>query len=734
MDEILPFSAEDLSVLPPEFENEDYIRTPAEVKKVLNPAGLKHLLSLIRETMLLKVDKQVDQAWHLTNSGSSPIPYGSGNITADGGVINYTTKVENFGNTFYVDIIPKMEVDNPLPDSVITHIQLLMDANTHWHMDATTPIHETHIRSDFIQGKLQFITKDRRDDTHTSTEMSNDGNPETIANMDYDSDHLYLAPSSRNSPIKTKNYQDIKALSLDHITRIIVDGTNGRAYYLSSKDPIEYINELSRRIDGQFEPLAREPETIARIVDIPVHIQDLESFIPTLPFSGSKAMDDMNFDFYLPYTSGYTGVENREQATVDDLYTRKNDFNWFWNHYINKQKYIDFDRNNIWTGINRIRNTGNYLGWVWSYRALESIGAPQSGIPRTGWSTTWGALRGILNCDTNRMASDNDIFIVQHNNDSQVYTYKQTSDPAAVTQPGLPPTPVGGRANGVDLRLNFQAIKGNGILVQTESTNNGDHGMGGANSVSPSAINTSALRAYISANFYDNEDPPSITVQNTIDNYVYNINSSNPSGQTYPETSAADGVIKGTPSSPLWSQYSTDGYSQQPDMYTFRSRIYRIIVNDVNKYGKTSYEGMANSTPITIYPEAWLDQYARNFTDTRMPLGRGQIKTQELEDHSVSYHKLEPIVQQWLKTQCRLVVYSSSNPQPPNVTLINHRIYDWRESARSEERTQGWNVAYNSYTRVMWVCKKGDGNDGNESQLANEGVGTWWPCAGTIFP
>jgi hypothetical protein len=738
-DELISYSAEDLSVLPKDAAD-NFVSTPTEVKKYINPAGIKQLNSLIREIFLLKVDKMVDQAW--TDS------------------IYYTTEVENFGNTFLADIKPKMEKLNPLPDSVINHMQFLIDANAHYHIDATTPKGESHLRSnslDEIHFKIETVDLENpllTGSYHINEMTTHDGqyfegtydmrnhvpNPDMVTGATYNlEDRTYLVPSDIDqTQVKNGKYIDIGVYTIDHHARILFDSQQGRIFIFHN-DPLKYINELTVRLQLDNitpNPPPRPPETVARLIDIPVHTKDLENIVNCIPFTGTKEKDDQYFptSWRLPYTQGYTGVMNRETYPRDDLYTTKNDFNFLWNQLNNKLLYIDYDRNNHWTATNRLRNTGNYLGMIYRYTGLDgNTGTLPPHIPDEGWTTTWGHLRRVLSCDDKRAAYDNDWFIVQKNDDDGKYTFQQNYY-------------VGAEYPNVDIRINFQTSMWEGnVYIQTTTFDTLD------NDLNMNNVNQNALTNYVNFFFFNNKGIPVNTLtQNTIDNRIYQYNGG------YAWTCISKVIPNTIPEENI--------RSMQPDSYTYRPCIYYIINNDVDKdnnllqYQKTGNEGLPADSSVTVFhspippdvpttemqkAHAWLDNRLRDFANPNMPLGRGRIDTLEIEDRAVTLEKMDKWVQNYFQTDLmKLLVYYSDNARDPQVAT-GCLPYDYRQQY-PRHREHGYNVAFNAYTRVLWILTTDysptERNliDPEVNHLCCTGATAtgqkWLPVAGTIFP
>ena len=772
LNEIYAYINEDLSVLPNPAGPDVLSRTPNQIKSYLNPAGLKHLTSLMNEVFLLKIDKRLDQLWH------------------DG--IYYTGHMENYGTVMLMDIMPKEDENNPFPDSVINHFQFYADALQDWHISAhnrSDTGQDTDIIGDHHHGKISFLTTDVEhpiiksweyllNDVYERTEdiQSNLGDPETVATMDPDSDNLYLVVNQAvRTTVKQAQYMSRTARTIDQFARILQDGKHGRSWLLDSRENIRYYNQLTLRMDykpGMDTSQLKEPQTIARIIDIPVHTRDLENIHPTIPSShGSKDKDDTNFDFYLPYSderdgSKYLGVENREEASVDDYYCKKNDFNWFWNHYNNKMKYIDYDRNQLWTAINRLRNTGTFLGYVYEYsQSRDSTTAPtntpgysgnghtnnfpdfgltgqretrgSSSVPAYSTTlsnlraileghpnritrenpgrTTWQKLRQILSCDEHRVVFDNDFFIVQHNNDADTFEpYSRTT--GAFNQSMFSETN--------NVRLDYDYI----ISVYGSLAN--------------------YLNRYYWQGTPQGSRPPTSSLQNVITNRVGS-------------ESRQNGTIQIRQTKP-WE----DTKSQMGDFYTYKARVYRVMNMDPNQYRKDGNDGRPGDIPILIYPDTYLDQMGRVFCDPQQPLGRGRIKTLEIEDNAVTMEKLDLWLQYFIRQSWRPWIFYANNAFPPcgDVSPANANpstwpnaqegfpgIYDYRTPGNNPLYTSpttqggvlngrsGCNIAFNAYTRVIWICvtdytpTKVNGNT-QFGALANRGFGTWVPSSGTIYP
>lgn len=773
LNEIYDYINEDLSVLPNPAGPDTLSRTPNEIKTYLNPAGLKHLASLTNEVFLLKNDKLVDQIW------------------TDG--IYYTGHDENFGTVIVHDIMPKEDKNNPYPDDVINHYQHYADATCDWHISGHNRT-DTNTDTDVIadhHGRISIFTKNRNkplidpddrllNDDYERTEsiMSTMEATESIATMDANKDGTALVSNNiKRTYVKVGVHQSHLARSIDNYARILQDGKIGRSWLLDTRDNLKYYNQLTLRL--KVNTLAdktqlKEPQTIARIIDIPVHIMDLEDKHVTTPNThGSKDMDDTNFDFYLPYSkekdgSPYLGVENREKATVDDYYCKKNDFNWFWNHYNNKMKYIDYDRNQLWTAINRLRNSGHFLGYVYEYSQSRDTSVPNNtpnysedgrnhtnnfpdyaliGQQETRGSTsvpaysttksnlrailegnpsiitrdnpgitTWDKLRSILSCDENRVVFDNDFFIVQHNNDSTTFEpYDRET--------GRFKSDMFNESNYVRLDYEY-AIANYGSVENYINT----YYAAGSGTAKPS---TSQL-------------------QNVITN-------------RYGSTDPAQGNI-----SIRQTKQWEDTLSQMGDFYTYKARVYRIMNLDENQYRKDGNDGRPGDIRIAIYPDTYLDQTGRVFCDPQQPLGRGRIKTLEIEDNAVTFEKLEISLQYLFRQQLRPWFFydKSSNPPCGTVTKEWHDahptewpnalhnfpgIYDYRSPGNNPLYTSpssqggtnlgrlGCNIAVNLYTRVCWVCctdysPTKTATDSTFGHIANMGAGVWVPLAGTIYP
>ncbi len=137
-------------------------------------------------------------------------------------------------------------------------------------------------------------------------------------------DNLWLVVNENTrTTVKMNEYMSRTARTIDQFARFLQDGKHGRTWVLDSRDHVRYYNQLTLRMDykpGMDTTQFKEPQTVARIIDIPVHTRDLENIHPTIPNShGSKDKDDTNFDFYLPYADErngekYLGVENRENG------------------------------------------------------------------------------------------------------------------------------------------------------------------------------------------------------------------------------------------------------------------------------------------------------------------------------------------------------------------------------------------------------------------------------------
>lgn len=774
LNEVYDYINESLSVLPNPIGPDILSRTPNEIKSYLNPAGLKHVFSLMNEVFLLKNDKYVDQLW------------------SDG--IYYTGHVENYGTVFVVDIMPKEDKNDPYPDEVINHFQIYCDAVMDWHISAhnrSDTQMDTDIIGDHQHGKISSLTT-RVDhpilnpdeylmhDEYERTEdiQSNLGDVESVSTMDPDPDNLYLVNNTTvRTSVKNGLYMMRLSRSIDQYAKFLQDGLIGRTWLLDSHDEVRYYNQLTLRMnyrEGMDRSQFKEPQTAARIIDIPVHTRDLENIHPTNPSShGSEEMDDTNFGFYLPYAderdgSKYLGVEDREQASVDDYYAKKNDFNWMWNHTLNKMKYIDYDRNQLWTSINRLRNTGNFLGYVYEYaqsaqsdpnnvpgyttpgdhsnnfpdmvlsgqhetQGSDSVppysttmsnlreileGHPDHLTREHPGRTTWGQLRKILSCDQYRTVFDNDFFIVQHNNDSLTLE-PYTRDTGRFKQEMFQ-TPTHIRIDYDQIISTYGDISAylNQYLYPGVKSGNGQHSF----------------------------DPQ--TLQNVITNRTGSIN---------PQT----GPLQINQTKPL-----EDQHSQQADFYTTKSRVYRIMNLDPHQYRKDGNDGTPDDIPLLIYPDTYLDQAGRFFCDPNQPLGRGRIKTLELEDYSVTFEKLDISLQYMLRQQVRLWVFYADNPYPPcgPVSELNANpttwpnaqegfpgIYDYRTPGNNPYYTTpttqggvpagrtGCNVAFNAYCRTLWLCcseyspTKTSGNT-QFGYLADRGFGSWLPAAGTIYP
>lgn len=773
LNEIYDYINEDLSVLPTPAGPDDLSRTPMEIKSYLDPAGMKHLASLINEVFLLKNDKLVDQLWY------------------DG--IYYTGHSENFGTVMLMDIMPKEDKNDPYPDDVINHFQFYGDAVCDWHIMAHNYT-DTEMGMDLIadhhHGKISSVTTDFAhpildiwpyllNDKYEKTEdiQSNLGDPETVATMDPDKDNLYLVVNQDvRTTVKTGQYMSRTARTVDGFARILQDGKHGRSWLLDTREDIRYYNQLTLRMNykpGMDSTQLKEPQTIARIIDIPVHMRDLESMHPTNPNShGSVDMDDTNFDFYLPYAderdgSKYLGVEDRQDASVDDYYCKKNDFNWFWNHYINKMKYIDYDRNQLWTSINRLRNSGNFLGYVYEYsQSRDSSTAPTNtpGYPSAGphtnnfpdygltgqretrgsssvpaysvtmsnlraildghptkitrenpGRTTWSKLRQILSCDENRVVFDNDFFIVQHNNDADTFE-PYTREDGSFKQSMFSESPY--------IRLDYDYI----ISVYGSVAN--------------------YLNRYYWQGTSLSSRPAVANLQNMITNRV-----------------GSEDRLHGNLSIRQTKPWE-DQYSQMGDFYTYKARVYRVMNMDPNQYRKDGNDGMPGDIPILIYPDTYLDQMGRVFCDPQQPLGRGRIKTLEIEDNAVTMEKLDLWLQYFIRNSARWWVFYANNAKPPCADVLPENanpavwpdaqegfpgIYDYRTPGSNPLYTSpttqggslngrsGCNVAFNAYTRVLWVCctnyspTKVSGNR-QEGFLANRAFGFWLPASGCIYP
>lgn len=790
LNEIYDYINEDLSVLPNPAGPDHLSRTPNEIKSYLNPAGLKHNVSLINEIFLLKTDKRVDQLWY------------------DG--IYYTGHLDNYGTVMLMDIQPKQDLNNPFPDDIINHFQLYAEAMMNWHISAHNRLdtnQDTDVIGDSHHGKISYLTKDinkpiinkwpRGDmlnDDYERTEdiQSNLGDVETLSTMDPDIDNLYLVVNhSKRTTVKLNEYMSRTARTIDQFARFLQDGKHGRSWILDSRDDIRYYNQLTIRMDwktGMPTSQFKEPQTVARIIDIPVHTRDLENIHPTNPNShGSKDKDDTNFDFYLPYAnerdgSKYIGVENRETASVDDYYCKKNDFNWFWNHYNNKMKYVDYDRNQLWTAINRLRNTGNFLGYVYEYsQSAQSIANGTNGAgfntttntprytstgnhsnvfpdyPLTGQTTeqgsdnvpvynannavpsnlrnilegtpskitkaypgktTWAKLRSILSVDQYRTAFDNDFFIVQHNNDQETFEpYDRVTGKfkhGDFNEPGF-------------TRLDYDYI----IRVY-------------------GSLDTYLNRYYHHGTLNVSTPPAAGNLQNVITNRV---------GSKTQDTGTIN--IRQTKN---WE----DTKSQAGDFYTYKAKVYRIMNMDPNQYRKDGNDGRPGDIPIWIYPDVYLDQMGRVFCDPNQPLGRGRIKTLEIEDNAITMEKLELRLQYFFRQAVRMWTFYAQNEKAPCADVSKNGanpatwpsaqnsfpgIYDYRTPGRDPLYTSpltqdgrsdgqgfsGCNMAYNAYTRVLWICVT-DYSPNEVSinrqygYLANTGWGTWLPAVGTIWP
>lgn len=770
LNEQYAFINENLSILPPAVGPDDRSRTPDEIKSYLNPAGVQHMISLINEIFLLKHDKYVDQVW------------------TDG--IYYTGHSENFGTVMLMDIMPKEDKNDPYPDEVINHFQLYADALCDWHISGhnrSDTNQDTDIMGDHHHGKITSATKnlnhpiqnpaeDLLNDTYERTEdiQSNLGDVESIPTMDPDADNLMLVTNQETrTNVKNGPYMSRTARSVDGFSRILQDGSIGRSWLMNSRDKLKYFNQLTLRMnykEGMDSSQLKEPQTQARIIDIPVHTRDLENMHPTHPNShGSTDMDDTNFDFYLPYADEkngepYTGVENREQFSVDDYYTKKNDFNYFWNHYNNKIKYIDYDRNQLWTAVNRLRNTGHFLGFVYEYSQSRDTTVPNNtpmydgenhtnNFPDYGLTgqketqgsdqvpaysvtmsnlrnildghpekitrenpgvTTWEKLRKILSCDGNRVVFDNDFFIVQHNNDSDTFESYSRED-GTFKQDEFNESPY--------VRIDYDYA----------------HEYG-------------SVRDYLNRYYAPGTNavtiPDEAVMQNQITNRV---------GSMDPDK----GEIRIRQTKP-WE----DTKSQMGDFYTYKARVYRVMNMDPTQYKKDGNDGMPGDTPLYIYPDTYIDQMGRVFCDPQQPLGRGRIKTLELEDQAVTLEKLSLDLQYMMRNQPRLWVFYANNANPPcgPVTKEHTRpgewpdaqegfpgIFDYRSPGNNPlyttpmtkggtaEGRSGVNVAFNAYTRVLWICcenyspTKQSGNT-QMGDLANRGVGTWICCAGVVYP
>lgn len=773
LNEIYDYINEDLSVLPNPAGPDVLSRTPNEIKTYLNPAGLKHLASLMNEVFLLKNDKLVDQIWH------------------DG--IYYTGHMENFGTVVLMDVMPKEDKNNPFPDEVINHFQFYGDALADWHISShnrSDTNQDTDIIGDHHHGKISYITQNINlpiiihdpyllNDEYERTEdiQSNLGDQETIATMDPDKDNIKLVVNqSIRTAVKNGPYMSRTARTSGEYSRYLMDGKHGRSWILDSREHIKYYNQLTLRMNykpGMDSSQIKEPQTAARIIDIPVHTRDFENMHPTHPNShGSKDKDDTNLDFYLPYSderdgSKYLGVENRESANVDDYYCKKNDFNWFWNHYNNKMKYIDYDRNQLWTAINRLRNSGHFLGYVYEYsqsrdnttkptntpnytssgnhtnnfpdypltgqrETMGSNSVPQYSATESNLRaildghpnkitrenpgvTTWSKLRSILSCDEYRAVFDNDYFIVQHNNDADTFEPYSRNDGSFKQDMFNEST---------NVRLDYDYI----ISVY-------------------GSLDAYLTRYYGHGTSY-NKRPLTSQLQNVITN---RIGSENRLG--------GDINIRQTKQ---WE----DQYSQMGDFYTYKARVYRIMNMDPNQYRKDGNDGRPGDIPIYIYPDTYLDQMGRVFCDPQQPLGRGRIKTLEIEDNSITMEKLDLWLQYFIRQAVRPWVFYANNAKPPcaDVSFPNSNsnnwpdaqenfpgIYDYRTPGTNPLYTtpttqggsvngrSGCNVAFNAYTRTLWICvtdyspTKTSGNT-QFGHLANMGAGSWICVSGTIFP
>ena len=94
-----------------------------------------------------------------------------------------------------------------------------------------------------------------------------------------------------------------------------------------------------------------------------------------------------------------------------------------------------------------------------------------------------------------------------------------------------------------------------------------------------------------------------------------------------------------------------DTLSQMGDFYTYKARVYRIMNLDENQYRKDGNDGRPGDIRIAIYPDTYLDQTGRIFCDPNQPLGRGRIKTLEIEDNAVTFEKLEISLQYLFRQQ-----------------------------------------------------------------------------------
>ncbi len=398
---------------------------------------------------------------------------------------------------------------------------------------------------------------------------------------------------------------------------------------------------------------------------------------------------------------------------MDDYYCKKNDFNWFWNHYNNKQKYVDYDRNQLWTALNRLRNHGNFLGYVYEYSQSRNSTATPNNTPQYTGSghtnnfpdygltgqvvtrgstsvpeytvsesnlrsildgtpvritrenpgvTTWGKLRSILSCDPNRVIFDNDFFIVQHNNDRDTFepydrttgAFKQSSEP--FTEPGT-------------IRLDYD------YLLEVYSTDAGK---------------TNGIANYLTR-YYPHGT--TVSVRPAAAN-LQNVNTNRVGSE-----SRAGGTIN-----IRQTKNFEDTLSQSGDFYTYKSRVYRVMNMDPNQYRKDGNDGRPADIPVYIYPDIYLDQMGRIFSDPNQPLGRGRIKTLELEDNSVTLEKLDLWLQYYFRQAVRMWVFYSNSPSPPCGDVSNPgNPASWPNAMPGfpgiyDYRTPGTNALYTSPT------------------------------------
>jgi hypothetical protein len=439
---------------------------------------------------------------------------------------------------------------------------------------------------------------------------------------------------------------------------------------------------------------------------------DLENYQGVVPYTDSKEAYDINPSFFLPYTLNYPGVANRETATIDNILTRKDDFNYLWNTYLRKMKAIDFDRASLWNGINRLRNAGHHLGSV-EYltpmisdttngeKFLVSVFDEYSNddeFPADGLTTTWQKLRNLIDLDDHMAVFDNDYFIVEHNNDLAL-DYLYSNEVANMTS----------TAN-ADYRADLSIP---GMIP-------------GATILTPKA------KAYILNTVFKGTYPAThFTLQNAADNHVFTYDTGEWSN------AATENTIRNTIK-------QEDTYAQQPDGYTWRPRLYYIKNLDPNAYAKTGSEGVSGDTPIKIIPGPYVDNYERNFADPYMPLGRGRIKNKEIEDHSITYDKMDGWMQNLLNGTLKVWGFSTPDTRAPDTFGVNvYNITEGQGNSNTYAPT-GYNAAVNLYTKVMWVAMYDDGQytDGSrimtdpKNNLLVDGSKTlpvkWIPIAGTL--